>query len=294
MAKFSPTEAVFAGFRFVRERPVTLLIWSAYLLVMVAVASLAMFDLGGDQMTALVAASQGGAFDPVQISKISQDLLPASSFAALLMVVFGAVLSTAILRVFTEPGAHPWGGLRFGGDELRLLGAGLLVILVSFFAEILVGLAAGLAASAGLPTIPVLIVGFLLILALQVRLSLAPIVSLTEKRVSLARAWALTAKGFWSLLGAYVLLLAITLVILVLVGIVFGALMAATAMATGGGSNPLALVLAHNYDAVNPLMLVLYVLMNLAQVWLAMVVLAVSLCVGVQAYRAFAADLPKV
>ena len=39
MAKFSPTEAVFAGFRFAKARPATILIWSAYLLVVTAVAS---------------------------------------------------------------------------------------------------------------------------------------------------------------------------------------------------------------------------------------------------------------
>jgi len=294
MAKFSPTEAVFTGFRFVRERPATLLIWSGFLLVVIAVAVAAMFDLGGDQMTALVTASQSGTFDPAQISKLSQDLLPASAFGLLLVVVFGAVLATAILRVYLRPGPHPWGGIRFGEDELRLLGAGALVICVLFFAELLVGLAAGLAANAGVPAAPVIAVGFLLIMALQVRLSLAPVVSLTEKKISLARSWALTAKGFWSLLGAYVLLLAITLVILVLIGILFSALMTAAAMATGGGVNQIALALAHNFDHLNPLLVGLYALMNLAQVWLGMVVMAVSLAVGAEAYKAFAAETPQV
>ena len=45
MAKFSPTDAVFAGFRFARERPATILIWAAYLLVAIAVTSIAMFDI---------------------------------------------------------------------------------------------------------------------------------------------------------------------------------------------------------------------------------------------------------
>jgi len=292
MAKFLPTEAVFAGFRFVRERPAALMIWSAFLLVVAAGAVLALFDLGGDQMTALMTASQTVPFDPNQISKLSQAVLPASSFALLLVVVFGSVLETAILRVQLEPGVHPWGGLRFGGDELRLLGANLAVLLALFFAELMLGLAAGLAAGVGVATAPVMIIGFLLILALQVRLSLTPVVSMVEKRIALGRSWALTGKGFWSLLGAYVLLLAIAVVILFLIVILFSALMAAVAMA-GGGANPLAMMMANNYGGLNSLVVGLYVLMNLVQVWLTLVVLAVSLVINVQAYRAFAAGEPK-
>jgi hypothetical protein len=153
MAKFSPTEAVFAGFRFVRERPATLLIWSAFLLVVLALALVAMFDLGGDQMTALVQASQAVPFDPALITKLSQDIFPASAFALLLTVVFGSVLVTAILRVRLESATHPWGGLRFGGDELRVLGANVMVILAVFLAETLVGMAADLGARVGVPVL---------------------------------------------------------------------------------------------------------------------------------------------
>ena len=293
MAKFLPTEAVFAGFRFVRERPAALMIWSAFLLRVIAMAVLALFDLGGDQMTALMTASQTVPFDPNQISKLSEAVLPASSFAFLLVVVFGSVLVTAILRVQLEPGVHPWGGLRFGGDELRLLGANLAVLLALFFAELMLGLVAGLATGVGLPQAPILLVGFLLILALQVRLSLTPVVSMVEKRIALARSWTLTGKGFWSLLGAYVLMLAIAVVILFLIVILFSAVMAAVALA-GGGANPLAMMMTNNYGGLNSVVVGLYVLMALARVWLTLVILAVSLVINVQAYRAFAADAPKV
>jgi hypothetical protein len=286
MTKFSPTEAVFAGFRFARERPATLLIWSGYLLVVMAVAVLALFDLGGDQMTALITASQTGSLDPVLVSKISQNILPASSFCLLLMVVFGSVLVTAILRLYLEPGAHPWGGLRFGGDELRVLGANALVILAVFWCELVLALAADLAARAGIPGPLVMVLGFLLILALQVRLSLTPAIAMAEKRISLRRSWALTGQGFWRLLGAYVLMFAIGLVILVLIIIVFSAVMTAIVMA-GGAGNPVSMLMTQNFQGLNPVMIAVYVLMNLAEVWLCLLMLAVSLGVNVAAYRAF-------
>jgi len=293
MAKFSPTEAVFAGFRFVRERPATLLIWSAFLLVVLALALVAMFDLGGDQMTALVQASQAVPFDPALITKLSQDIFPASAFALLLTVVFGSVLVTAILRVRLESATHPWGGLRFGGDELRVLGANVMVILAVFLAETLVGMAADLGARVGVPPAAALAVGFLLIVGLQVRLSLTPVVAMVEKRIVLGRSWTLTGKGFWSLLGAYILLLAIVLVILFLIVILFSALMASVALA-GGRGNPLAILLANDFGGLNVVVVALYAVMNLAQVWLSMVLLAVCLSVNVDAYKAFVSELPKV
>ena len=290
MAKFSPTEAVFAGFRFARERPAAILVWSAFLMVVLAVVSIAMFDLGGDSMTSLVIASQAEKPDPQQLMKLMQDVAPATLFASLLMIVFGAVLSTAILRVQLNRGPHPWAGLRLGGDELRMLGAMALVVLVVVFLELLIGTASGLLATVGVPPAVTLIPGLVLILAVQVRLSLVGVISQVEHRIDLLRSVRLTGRPFWPLLGAYVLLLAITLVILFLLTIVFAALMGAATLATGGGVNQLALMLAGKFSEMNPLLMVVYVASNLAQVWLAVVFLTVWLGIGVETYRTVSKD----
>ena len=294
MAKFSPTEAVFAGFRFARERPATILIWSAYLLVAFAVASIAMFDIGGDSMTALVIASQGSNPDPAQLMKLMQEVAPATLFAGLLIAVFGAVLSTAILRVRLTPGPHPWGGLRLGGDELRLLGATLLSAALVLALELAIGLVLGLLAGVGVPPLAALIPGLLLIGAVLVRLSLVGVVSQAEGKIALGRAIRLTRKGFWRLLGAYVLLGGIALVALFLMTIMFAFLMSAAAMALGGGVNQLALALQGNFAGLNPVMVLLYIASNLAQVWLSVVVLCVFHSIGVEAYRAALADQSPV
>jgi hypothetical protein len=292
MAKFSPTEAVFAGFRFAKARPATILIWSAYLLVVMAVASIAMFDIGGDSMTSLAIASQGANPDPAQLMKLMQEAAPAFLFAGLLSIVFGAVLSTAILRVRLTPGPHPWGGLRLGGDELRLLAATLLSVGVVLALEVGVGLAIGLLADFGAPPALALVPGLLLILAVQVRLSLAGVVSQVEGKVALGRSIRLTRKSFWRLLGAYVVLAGIALVVLFLMIIMFSMMMGAAAMAMGGGVNQLALALQHNFTEMNPVLVLLYIASNLAQVWLAVVVLCVFHCIGVDAYKAAVAEQP--
>ncbi|MDR3448215.1 MAG: hypothetical protein P4M15_00425, partial [Alphaproteobacteria bacterium] len=81
MARFSPTDAVFAGFRFVKERPAMVLVWAAYLLVLLAVASVAMFDIAGDALTSLMIAAQGSNPDPTKLVKLMEQVAPASLFA---------------------------------------------------------------------------------------------------------------------------------------------------------------------------------------------------------------------
>ena len=290
MAKFSPTEAVFAGFRFAKARPATILIWSAFLLVVMAVASIAMFDIGGDSMTALVIASQAANPEPAQLMKLMQDVAPASLFASLLITVFGAVLSAAIVRVRLTPGPHPWGGLRLGEAELRMLAATLLSTAVILALEVGVSLAIGLLADMGAPPVLALLPGLLLILALLVRLSLAGVVSQVEAKVAISRSIRLTRGIFWRLLGAYVLLAGIALVVLFLLVIMFAMLMGAASMAMGGGLNVMTLAMQHNFTEMNPVLVVLYIASELAQVWLAVVVLCVFHCIGVEAYKAAVAE----
>lgn len=288
MSRFSPTDAVFAGFRFARERPATIFVWAAYYLVVMAVALTAMADLGGDSLSALPIAVQGANPDPQQLMKLMSDVLPAVMFSWLLMVVFGAVLSTAILRVRMTPGPHPWGGLRLGGGELRLLGAKLLVLAAAFLVQVLVTVIAAALQGAGVPQLLGLALGLVLLMApLLVRLSLAGVVSQAEGRINPARSFQLTKRLFWRLLGAYVLLGAIMLVILVLVTIVFAALLGAATVGAGGNVDQMALALLQGRVAdLNPLAIAIYVMSGLVRVWVAVLATVVFLSISVDAYDA--------
>ena len=286
MARFSPTDAVFAGFRFARERPATILVWAAYLLVVLAVVSVAMFDIGGDSLTSLAIAAQGANPDPNQLAKLMVQLAPASLFAELLIVVFGSVLATAVLRVRLTAAPHPWGGLRLGGDELRMLAATALVMACVFCLSLAAGIVGDLAGGVGVPALVPLGLGLLLSLAVQVRLSLVGVICQAEGRISLPRSIRLTKGMFWRLLGAYVLLAAITLVILFLLAVIFAALIGAAAVATGGGVDQMALALQGRFADLNPLLAGLYVVSNLAQVWVIVVFVTVFQSVAVDAYKA--------
>jgi hypothetical protein len=282
MVRFSPTDAVFAGFRFVKERPATVMVWAAYLLVVLVLALVAMFDIGGEALTAVVIALRGAHPDPNQLVRLMEQAAPASLFAEVLIIIFGSVLATAILRVRLTPGPHPWGGLRLGGDELRMLAATVLVMFCVFFLSMAAELVADLLGDVVPPIVPIA-VGFLLTLAVQVRLSLVGVICQAEGRVSLPRSIHLTQGLFWRLVGAYVLLAAITLVILFLLAVIFAALSQAAAVATG--ASQLFLVLQGRFGDLNPLVTGVYILSNLAQVWAMVVFLAVFLSVSVEAYK---------
>ena len=287
MSKFSPTEAVFAGFRFARERPAALLIWAGYYLVVLALSLFALFDLAGDKMQQFIALQQAGGTDPGPLLAVMDDIAPALGFAALLVIVFGAVMRTAVLRAYLQPGPHPWGGLRFGGDELRVLGAYALLMLALFSGVMSASLFTGLAAqiNPGLAMV-VLFAGLLLIAGVAVRLSLTPVVAFAEKRISMRRSWQLTEGAFWPLVGAYVLLFALGGVILAVMLVLFGALMGAAAIGTGGGLAEVGLAMRRQYDNLNPILIGLDVALNIAQLWLSVVFLVVAMGIAVNAYRA--------
>jgi hypothetical protein len=288
MARFSPTDAVFTGFRFARERPATILVWAAYYLVATALALAAMANLGGDSLGALPIAVQGAHPDPQQLMKLMNDVLPAVMFSGLVMVVLGAVLSTAILRVRMTPGPHPWGGLRLGGGELKLLAAKALVLAAAFVVEVAVSLLAAMLEGVGVPGVLGLSIGLALLMApLMIRLSLAGVVSQAEGRINPARSFQLTQPLFWRLLGAYVLLGAIMLVILVLVTIIFTALLGAVTLSAGGNMDQMAMALLQGrIGDLNPLAVVVYITGTLVRVWVAVVATVVFLSIAVDAYQA--------
>jgi hypothetical protein len=294
MTPLSPTELVFAGFRFARKRPTSILIWSAYYLVVLAVAAWALIDLTGDRMQQLFAMLQTPTPDLQAASALMQDILPGVGFSDLLMLVFGSVMCAAMIRSQTEPATKTWAGLRFGEEELRVLGAYALTVVMLFFGLMAAAAAAGLAAGVNqAAALIVMILGLLLVAALAVRISLAPVIVFTEKRISLRRSWAMTQGVFWRLAGAYVLLAAIAGVVLTLSAVIFGALIGGAALAAGGGVASLAQAARQNFEGMNPVLIGLSVLSNLVQVWLMVVFISVGLNIAIQAYRAVLPVSPK-
>ncbi len=160
------------------------------------------------------------------------------AWAAPLGLLFSAVISTAIARSVIRPEDRKFGYMRLGKDELRVLGASLIVALtmfgVTFVGFMLVSLVAALAAAAPALWLAVVLLALAVLAVaiwLSVRLSLVVPATFSEGRIAVKSAFAMTAKKvFWPLLGMAV----IAGVMAMLVGLLGSAVAAPLSLMVGG------------------------------------------------------------
>jgi hypothetical protein len=206
MKIFDPTDAVFFGFRIIRRDPI---------LVLALGGLSALLSLLGAQLVAMAIEDAGGEGGGPFLAAAGVVFLLAGLLAWL-------VTQGALLRSLVHDQRDGWVlGMRFGGDELRifaatlvvfllllLLGCGVLLIvavIAGVFAAIhpAVGAAAALAAS---------VAGLLAMMVVAARLSVAAPASVGEKRLVVFRSWRLLRGRGWGVAGAYVVLFFLTLV----------------------------------------------------------------------------------
>ena len=252
MAEFSIPDVAFTGFRVVRRHPKALIAWWVYALVLTLAFAIVLMSLAGPDVARLVAYSAQPNPDPAQFVLLMERLAPASAVLLLVEIAFYSVVSAAMIRSVLRPRDDRFGFLRVGMDELRQFGLGLLTVVVflgSYVSLIVViQMLASLALVAGRETaaaIIVLLLPFLLgvLLVLAVRLSLAPALTFDTRRIRLLESWALTRHRFWSLLGTYLLTIALVATVYFLSVLL---IYAVTAIFNGG--NPAASSLA---DAIS-------------------------------------------
>lgn len=137
---------------------------------------------------------------------------------ALLSLVLSVVLSAAVFRAVLWPQDRGVASIRFGMDEVRLIGLTLILYVLGVLAGLVGGLGVGFLTSlAGLLAggstlfagifVPLILLGMLCLMAVVfVRLSVVFPLVLVRRRISLDAGWDLTRGHFWSLLGAYMLI----------------------------------------------------------------------------------------
>jgi hypothetical protein len=243
MSRFSPSDAALEGFRLTREKPLAVLVWAAIRIVF-SVASLALlFGLGGETFEKFVALENGPAkASPELALPMVQQLMPAVSIVALVSLVFYAVIYTAVLRAILRPADRRFAYLRLSMDEARQFGLAvigfLLFLAYIFVASIVSGLLIGVSSALGPAGAVVQIVVILALVAAfvypLVRLSLAPAMTFADGRITLFRSLPVTKGQFWSVFGAYVLALVLTVVVCLLAAVVFMFVMGAIGIAQGG------------------------------------------------------------
>ena len=243
MSRFSPSETALEGFRLTRENPLAVLVWAAVQLVFGVISMALEFGLGGKAFQDLLAAESGvSKVDANALQSLMQPLTPTLLLVFLVSLFFYSILYTALLRAILRPADKRFFYLRLSMDEVRQLVLSLIffvllvlyALVLSVISGILIEVVRGLG-QAGL------VLQILIILALMagfiypaVRLSLAPAMTFADGRITLFRSLPLTKQQFWSMLGAYVLGLVLTVVVFLLGAVVFAFVSGALAMAAGG------------------------------------------------------------
>ncbi|MBB5711945.1 hypothetical protein [Sphingomonas xinjiangensis] len=233
------------GFGLIRRRPGAVLAWGAIYALGTAALGYAQLRLAGTVDP--TAATQW------DVASLGRGLGVQIGFG-LVSLILSSILSAAVFRATLWPEDRSgMASLRFGMDEVRLIGLTLILYVL--------GMAAGLVGGLGLTFVTTL-VGFLfggspamaglfatlitmgligLILFLMVRLSVVYPLVLIRRRISLDASWDLTRGHFWSLLGAYVLMALATAALFFLAFLPFVGLGLRTGAYAPGGNWPLLL-----------------------------------------------------
>jgi hypothetical protein len=243
MARFSPTEAAFEGFRLTREHPRAVVAWAiAYFVFTMALAVLTIAWVGKD-FGVLQTLSRDPNPDPAELARAFEKLAPFLLVVIPLQVASFAVLNCAIYRSVLRPDDSGLAYFRLGKDEMRMVALFIILFVLWLAALFVVTIAVTLAASTlgvfggGLGAF----IGSLVDIAVFsaaiwvfVRLSMAAPMTFDERRLVVFGSWSFTRGSFWPLLGAYVLTVLLGIVIVVLMLVISGAVIEASFLATGG------------------------------------------------------------
>lgn len=205
-----------AGFALIRARPAAVLVWT--LLYFAAVVAMAFALRPGAQAQAAMMGNR----DP-QVMMANMQLLGRQMLIQLAFWIFVCVLFTAVLRAMLRPAEGGLAFLRLGGDELRIVGLSVFLIVCIYLGFIvaavilalvaaLAGAVGGLTAAAAVGVIEVLAL-ICVFVWLEVRISLALPLTFLRRSFVLAESWRLTRGRFWTLLGGYALIFLILLVL---------------------------------------------------------------------------------
>lgn len=242
MPAFSLTDAAFEGFRLTRERPRVVAAWAGLYAVLSLASAVLMVTTIGSEAATLRATAQGAIpSDPAEAARQSRIVAPFLLVMLPVVLVFWSVLTSAVYRAILQPEETGFGRIRFGADEIRMMGLIVVLFLLTistlFVLRMADSLGSVLAASGGAAGAVignlVRLAGVLAAVAFWIRLSLAGPITYVSREIHVFRSWTLTKGHFWRLAAAYGLAIGLALVVMLLALVIFAA--AALALAASSG-----------------------------------------------------------
>lgn len=215
------TRIAFAGVGLIRARPRAVLAWGfVYLIFVYLIFGIVTSLLSRPAMERMLLAMPGPGSDPAAMPLASNMFVPIL-IVNLGMIGMWIVLLAAAMRAVLKPEEQGAFFIRVGLDELRLLGAMLLIGLIMFGIYLVSLLALGLftalaavaAAAVGSPptgaavviVILLVVLDLAFLIAVQTRLALALPLTLIRGRIVVRGAWRRSKGHFWPLFGGFLL-----------------------------------------------------------------------------------------
>ncbi len=225
----------FEGFRIIREKPKLILFWGLVLLIGGGLTQVLFVAIAGADYERVQALSP--TMDQAAVLSLMTRAFPnlALAIGAILPIelVMTAILSCAVFRAAWGDKDDRFGYLRFGADEWRQVAVQVLLMLVGFglfvaiaTAAVAIGSAFGSTAQGAAISVALLVFGLVFVAFALLRLSLCAAQSFDRKTVNVFGSWTLTAKHGWTLLGGYVVAAVMAVLVYLLCGGIFSALVA--------------------------------------------------------------------
>jgi hypothetical protein len=224
------------AFGLVRRHPLSVLVWGLLYVAAIALLLLAMrplFSVYAELFSRQLAAGGKGPMNPQDLQPFMGRLQSAGGIVFLSEIgIFALVmiLFTATQRAVLRPAERGLFYLRLGGDELRLIGLGLVLAVCFYIASFLamlilvipvavVAVAGASPAAIGLIMLVETIVLTCAMIYFEVRLSLVFPLTFFRRSFVVGEGWRLSKGRFWTLFGAYFV---IGLIYMVLASVLIG------------------------------------------------------------------------
>lgn len=236
---FPPTEAGLEGFRITRENRGAFARWVFFSFLISILGALVNVSMPPEVRSALDTLASDTTPDASTLVDALIQVAPLMIFGLMIQCMMAA----AVYRIILRHDDARYGYLRLGIDEVRLMALTIVYLAIAIGLLVLVSMAAALvmAVSSVAGESAAVFMGAVaelfalgIVVYVGVRLSLAPVITFAERRLTIFESWRLTRGAFWPLFLAYALAFVCFAAIALLTLVLFAAVAGVILLVSGG------------------------------------------------------------